>query len=356
MSEIKRVKMSPKDIVVLSRELRDAKRTYTTGHYSLYDYNSRTKYVAADCLVDWPDLSGVIIERTPSEIARIELNRAFPDLKRVGWQRSQVKLFDWRPPNAMVETYDGYGVHIDLTSAYWQIYRKLWLDVGFPAGYGSLDLRPVANRLHGHKKARNAVIGMAASRKTQMVVKGEVREFYKKNPYLSPCLWAAIMSVLNEVAHFALELGAIWVGTDGYIFPVGHSSNDVFFLDELDRLGFDYHFKYGSVHIRGWGSYSTPLKTTHIYKVGNKGGQVPFRNVALYDNLRPSRSILTYFIESEKHREIQQRRIKLSSFRERAADSRSPGHFRGTKEVGKQYSLPMRPNPQTSRIDTVDGT
>ena len=82
-----------------------AKRTFIKrgvfmmeGNGSFYVPKIRGKYMVDRIVREWPDLDGEVLPMTPGEAARTELKRAFPDLKRVGWNRPMVKLFDWRWP------------------------------------------------------------------------------------------------------------------------------------------------------------------------------------------------------------------------------------------------------------------
>lgn len=265
---------------------------YMGGSYGFYVPSLKTKFVDVNHLSEWPDLEGNVVPMTPSEIARIELSRHFPDIKRVGWNRTSVKLFDKRPPIAYLGQFSGSGWHYDLTGAYHQIYKWLWLDIGYPAGFGCLDLAPLAKRLERHKLARNSIVGIIRARRTSWQKGRESKMLYTKNKYLSPCLWGWIMDVLNEAALTALEYGATYVATDGYIFPDRGVGDEHAFEKFLNIFGFGFRKAYGHIDISGWGSYSTAMKETTPHKSGKPGGQRHFVNVSVQDYEKPIKSIL----------------------------------------------------------------
>jgi hypothetical protein len=209
----------------------------------------------------------------PGEIARAELLTAFPGLRKVGnWRGNQIKLLNHRWPMFCQQEYRGEVVYIDLVSAYWQCYGRLWLDVGFPGGFGKLDLAQVASNLQYIKVARNAVIGM--TRSTQITMQKGKRQIKLRssNPFLSPPLWATVMGWLNELAYAAHAYGAIYVMMDGYLFPSG--SNFHLFEEMLGYYGIEYHKRMGDGHIRGWGSWKIDgFKETGFYGK-SAGGRV----------------------------------------------------------------------------------
>lgn len=250
--------------------------TYLESMDSIYLQSLQMKYMRADRVMEWPDRWGVVYPQLPGEAARNELSRAFPDLKKVGWKRGHKRLYEYNMPMFCNQTYKGEGAHVDLEGAYYNIYRHLWLDVAFPRGVGSLSLRGVADRLAHWKPARNAVIGIVRSLTARVVSKNRAITIYPDNPYLSPCLWATVQDTLHSLAKIAMSCGAVYCMTDGYIFRDQKGCR--VFLDYLDELQCPYRVGWGEVDLRGWTSYSTPLKTTQAYKRG-RGGAVGVGNL-----------------------------------------------------------------------------
>ena len=291
---VTRVLVSPQEMTQLREKYMKDKVFYIKGAHSTWVPKYKMKYVARSVVKLWPDTDGVMLPMTPGEAARVELRREFPGLKRVGWPGHQVRLFDWRWPMFFVREFEGDLHYFDLTAAYWQIYRKLWLNVCFPRGFGSLDLMPVADRLEIWKEARNAVIGSIASRKTQAVKDGRSIFLSTQNNFLSPNLWATVQAILNEVASVAKDCGAVYCLTDGYFIP--NSANPDGFKRYLQAWGFRFKHKRTAGNVKGWMSYSLQNgKTTELYKKGFRGGR-PFTLIKL---ARPNDNF--YFVDWWAH-------------------------------------------------------
>lgn len=283
--EIKRVYVDAQRLRIMRGILVNQGVYFMAGMNSFFVPSRRTKYLDEKAVTDWPDLQDNVKKFTPGEIARIELNREFPGIKKLGWRRPEFSLLDWRWPMVYSGPYLGELVYTDLVGAFHQLYSNLWLNVAFPFGYGSLDLSPVAKRLSKNKRARNSLIGITRST-TATARKGDRRITIKtKNPWLSPALWATIMALLNEIAHIALFTGAIYVATDGYIHPM--KSDHKAFHMALESRGIYYRSHYGDGEIRGWGSYRTPERTTTVYKKRDTIYHGTIRNLALFDVSNP---------------------------------------------------------------------
>jgi len=264
---------------------------FIAGTNSLFIPSRNEKYIMFNrpdgtwVCKQWPDLDGVIENRTPSEAARIELNRAFPGLRRVGWRSPHVKLFDWRWPMMFTGARTGRGIYIDLKGAYWQIYRHLWLDTAFPCGYGSLSLAWVAERLGDWKAARNSLIGIISARETLGVKGFKSVRLSMQNPFLAPALWATVQGLLNEIAFQAEKNGAIYIATDGYIFPEEKGARR--FEELLLDYNLDYRIARGTMDIRTWGGYKVGKKATASYDSHEPREVKSFRSINLPDQKHP---------------------------------------------------------------------
>jgi len=228
----------------------------------------------------WFDTDGEYLLMSPGEAARTELAREFPELKRVGWSKYHARLFDWKPPIACMSPYRGEMVYTDLKSAYWQIYRRLTLDGGYPRGLGRLFLSPIADRLRDWKAARNAVIGTIRSRQA-IGWRGTSPKFLKvTNPFLSPCRWATVMSILHEIAWKAISTGAIYVATDGFYHPSTHLA--YWFQHWLvEDLGLQIRSEVDEAHFVCWGNYKFGQRETNLYKSGYGTFYKPVTNIKL---------------------------------------------------------------------------
>jgi hypothetical protein len=262
---IERNVIPEKDLKSMRDELIRRETYFIGGVSSIYVPSLRAKWMSANSVMTWPDIDGIPTPMTPGEAARTELDRAFPGLKRVGWQPGMISLFDWRSPMHYGGPQAGEFIFIDLKSAYYQVYRRLWLNVPYPRGFGSLSLMPVAEALREWKQARNSVVGVCASREA-IGIRGQERKALKiRNKYLSPGLWATVQAILHAIATLALFHGAVYINTDGYIFPSSSAWLD--FTDTLLGLNFEWEFRaIGDGVIAGWNSYQVGDKSTHIFR------------------------------------------------------------------------------------------
>lgn len=265
---MQRETMDAQEMRVLSDDLRKTGTYFMLGTNTIWVPSTQTKIIDVSVAVMWPDTNGEIVPMPPGEVARVELQREYPDLKRVGWYRGQVKQFDWRPPLYCDPVGEGEFVQVDLSGAYWQIYRYLWVNTPFPMGYGTLPLYNVAERLKDQKGARNALVGICRARKSVAFKGGNRIEVTTGNAFLSPGLWATIQAVLNEIASLAVTLGAVYVATDGYIFPLSSPGLSTF-CAWLEDNEFAYRrVIQGPGEVAGWCCYKVGDRKTHLYKIG----------------------------------------------------------------------------------------
>lgn len=278
---------------------------FIAGTNSLYVPSRQEKYILytnADgsklCRM-WTDENNKEYEMTPSEAARAELKKTFPGLRRVGWQSEHVRLFDWRWPMLYGGPTKGEGAYIDLKGAYHQIYSRLWLDTCFPCGYGNMSLTGIAETLQSWKAARNSLIGITAARQTMGVRGFQSFPLQTKNPYLSPGLWATIQAILNELALLAEQRGAIYIATDGYIFPNLLEAQK--FEEVLYDVGLAYRKSTGNYEIKGWGVYSVSGKKTKAFDRTNPlmGGN--FRSINILDSDYPRRCLNWWGFSTRKY-------------------------------------------------------
>lgn len=240
-------------------ELRAAEVYYIFGEHSIFVPKLATTFVDRSSLMQWPDIYGEYQPMTPGQAARMELRRAFPYV-RLRARKSDFTLLDIAPPMYFSGQRQGELWYFDLVSAYWQLYRKLWLDVAWPRGTGIFSLYNVARRLQDWKPARNSIVGISRSHSLTAMKNGKLVMVATYNPYFNPALWHTIQNVLHEIATYALYRGAIYIATDCYIF------RNLPRALEFRRFLEDYHLVYrleqGDGHIRGWGSYKVGSRAT----------------------------------------------------------------------------------------------
>lgn len=266
----------------ITARLRADDTFYIAGAAGVTCQSLGKKFLLEKVVKPWVGIDGTTQWLSPGEAARLELTTAFPDLKKVGWNKNHLSLFDRRVPLHFGGPAIGEMIYIDLVGAYHQIYRRLWLDTIWPRGYyGQYPLLGVADRLQPWKAARNAVIGICRSRSV-VGIKGHKRiTIATKNRFLSPGLWATVMDILHWVAGEALAAGAIYIHTDGYIFPGGVDRPGTFlFLDWLAQMHITFSVRaFGEGIIAGWNKYRIAKVQTAAFKHGLSGPQEAFTNV-----------------------------------------------------------------------------
>jgi len=269
------------DMKALADMLKRIGTYYVAGSHSVSVPSLNTKYLNADVVKLWPNLEDEPEWMAPGEAARVELNRAFPDIRKVGWRGPMVRLFDKRPPMHYSGPAMGEFTYIDLKSAWWQFYRPLWLDQPWPRGYrGRYPLLEVADQLANWKAARNAVVGIARSRYVFGQKGSRQIKMAYTNKFLSPGLWATIMDLAHWVASKALEYGAVYVNVDGYMFPGVQSRQEGYFKDFLEAHSLAYDVRaWGEGEIRSWNSYKISHYQTKPYRLGLIHKTEAFTNV-----------------------------------------------------------------------------
>lgn len=292
--ELLRVPMSREDLMKMRLYLMKNDIFFTAGSYTISCASLRVKFLLAEKIRAWRDIDGNVVFMTPAEIARTELDREYAHIKRVGWQSKHIELFDKGVPLLYTGQFEGNAVYVDLKAAYHSIYKRLPINVLYPRGWpkNPMMLDGVAARLADDKAARNAVIGTIRSRSITGYKGSKVIKLSAKNRYLSPCLWGTIMDYLNDLASVAYTLGAIYINTDGYIFPL--DTGWAAFIDLLKYYQHDFKAIPGYCHVSGWNSYKIYDKQTKTYRHDNNEGR-PFSTI--YQNERSTVAWLKYMQE-----------------------------------------------------------
>lgn len=269
------------ELGIVTSHLRSETTYYIAGSNSAYVPSTKTKYVDKSVCKQWPDLEGQSRLMTPGEAARTEMMREWPLLDRVGWFKGHAKLFDKRPPLHYAGPRVGHMVYVDLDSAYHQLYSNMWLDQLWPRGYyGRYPLSEPANRLKGWKGARNSLVGICRAR-SGAAYKGNKRITLRfKNRFLSPCLWATVQDLLHVVASKAVELGAIYINTDGYLFYTDPPEFYETFVTWLSENGFRWSVRAtGNSEVVSWNNYRVGSTCTKANELSLIQSSKEFTNV-----------------------------------------------------------------------------
>ncbi len=116
---------------------------------------------------------------------------------------------------------------VDLTAAYWQLYRVATFDLIYDQEHGSAQPGRVEwlgvddPRIADDKGARNAVVGIARRNSTLRTLSGGCLKLQLgSNFLLQPHLWAWLQDTLAAVAQDAVSLaGAFGVAVDSALLP-----------------------------------------------------------------------------------------------------------------------------------------
>lgn len=255
-----KVFLSDEDFEAKFKNLVDTCEYFISGTNSIYVPTNLTSYIQRDVCREWPNLDGEVELMTPGEAARTELKREFPDVE-LRARKSDFYMLDMPAPIY----YDGRRraqtlYYLDLRGAYWQIYRKLCLDICWPRGLGELQLRPVADVLRDWKSARNAIIGISRSYRITGIQGTRAFERHLQNPFFNPHLWRHVQEILHEIACFAKRCGSVYIATDGYIFLKMRQAD--YFEGWLNDHAIDYARIDGEGYIHAFGSYGVGHKKT----------------------------------------------------------------------------------------------
>jgi len=115
------------------------------------------------------------------------------------------------------------GFYVDIRAAYFSIMTLMGWDVRYNPGKYIGPGAPLDFPFPDHKIARNSLVSIARPHTiTKMLPPGGAAHIVSTNghnPYLNFQLSALISDLLHVIASHALELGAIYANTDGYVAP-----------------------------------------------------------------------------------------------------------------------------------------
>lgn len=193
---------------------------------------------------------------TPGDIARDYLALKYPNRRiRITTSQWQSCVKDRRnAPLYCVPCRMDHGVYVDLSGAYWQIVRAVGWDVSYNPG----KFLAQNSSMHDfpywtEKMARNCLVSVGVSAPMRMWTGDKIIFVKKPNRFVNLILYRLVMDVLNGAAYDAIQAGASYVYTDGYLV-------DVKFLpgvcQALDAWGLQYTFKHdGVTHIKAAAAY-----------------------------------------------------------------------------------------------------
>lgn len=229
------------------------------GSSSIYSSRKRTSFV-------FKDSNSLELPLTRTAIARriVEQSLFLNGVKMYPYQ-SRKKEWTFLSPPLYCVPYSGDALYIDLKSAYYQVYSKLPL-VSSKLGRKYLISPPwlfpfLPNDLNSDKLIRNAIVGVWRGNSRTVIKNGQIERTQQTFPTSCYSHWDMICEILNYFALKAVEFGATYVHTDGYIFPENTQWKK--FQDLLDSWGFVWAYKArGITSVWSIGSYEVGSLST----------------------------------------------------------------------------------------------
>lgn len=207
---------------------------------------------------------------TPSDLARLYLSIKYKGVKR------RITTIQWKdfyetPRSMPLSAYPvslANGYYVDIRSAYWTILRAVGWDVDYhPNGWLKVKSPLTVNDFPfpAIKMARNCLVSLAADGSRMMRCWDGEKMYFRKggNSLVNKMLWCLVCDVLNNVAHEALQAGAVYSFTDGFIVP----SSEVETVENvIASWGLASSVKaFGRTEVKGAGAYRIGDFTTRKF-------------------------------------------------------------------------------------------
>lgn len=185
------------------------------------------------------------------------------------------------PIPQLFRPFKGQAVYIDLKSAFWQIVQRfgvqpaIKLNPGDPdgkpkyLGYSYAADFPQAERV----KPVRALLNVHGIGTTYTVKRDDkIQKLPLPTLYKNTDLYAVTVWTLRNIARRARQMGAVYIMSDGFIFPL---SREGAFMNYLKSEGWDYAIKaVGYCETYGVGAYAIGDKSTK-----RTGNGKPYANV-----------------------------------------------------------------------------
>jgi len=229
------------------------------GRSSMVGMDSKTKYILRHALIPL-DLENRIYG-TSGQIARDYVYYKYDTRPWTAEQRTKVRSEITGPPQYAKPTKFDNGAYIDLTGAFWSVMvRTGWNVDYFPSKWIGLGIPPLDFPFPENKITRNSLVSVGRSKLLRTWTKEKGMIWLRTgNKRPNDQLYCLIMDVLNGVATEAIEAGAIYVHTDGYIAPNSKVA------DKITQICMDWGF---TPHIDATGDGEVISRGS--YRVGRK--------------------------------------------------------------------------------------
>ena len=229
------------------------------GSFSLYSPKDRISYCCH--IPGWIDLP-----IPPTAIGRKSLEEGIRQTgkRKIESNKNSDFLSEMSHP-LFFTPYAGQATYIDLKSAYWQVYSKLPIHFFFNgevfSGGNDYIYDCLPEDWGDYKLARNSLAGIFNCKNISRIRNAAIKREAVKTPCFSPSHWGFIQCFLHWIANRALDCGAVYIYTDGYIFPDNSRMDD--FLNFLNEFGIEWGIKgQGASAVTGIGRYVIGSQST----------------------------------------------------------------------------------------------
>lgn len=159
--------------------------------------------------------------QTPSSIAREYLEVCYRHRRRRATASQKEAIMLHRShPLYFRPAHLSHGVYVDVVSTYLTLMLMAGWDVDYNPGRWVVPGRSILDfPAPTIKLARNCLVTLGLSSPNYTWTGKRYTRSHGKNPFINYGLWAFIQDTLHCLACDAIECGAVYVHTDGYIFP-----------------------------------------------------------------------------------------------------------------------------------------
>lgn len=231
----------------------DLQESLVWGTYAMIAQPSRRRWLVRPQLVrvgPW--------EESPGAVARdyfaLTYPRWDPDAWAIRFPRQWRPPIPWQPLVARPTWYVA-GVYLDVQACWWTLLQRWGWGVRYNPGRYLGYAPPVDWPFADHKVARNALVSSAGSvRLRTWTPQRGYREVIRPNRWLHIQLLHLISDVMHYLGWLALDAGAVYVHTDGYIAPTPEVAARLH--QRLEEHGFRAEVRArGGGWVRGVGAY-----------------------------------------------------------------------------------------------------
>lgn len=284
LSEKIREKQSQKQMIFVNKlpPLSTLKELTIIGKFSYYQNQSQRRIIKKSDAVEI--VPGLL--ETPPNLARsylFEKYKLSPRISRVQFDAT-VESLRQMPNYAAPGEFD-YGFYVDIKGAYWSIMNIVGWDVDYWPGKWLADGTPPDDfPLPDHKTARSCLYSAGAISEIPYYdpafkSKGKdnaIDTFKNGNPLVNPQLAKLTSDVLNSIASQAIDAGAVYCNTDGFIAPNERVAGHIVHI--IRNWGLEAGIKAeGAGGVKGAGAYKVGDSTSAPYAI--RGESTPINKV-----------------------------------------------------------------------------